>query len=76
LLTEPVIDRHLLKPQIQDRLYTTALHEVGHALGLEHSTQAKDVMHHQGWRNKHLTPNDVSRLSTLYKRSSSTISWL
>jgi len=50
------------------RLYTTMLHELGHALGLEHSNGEKDVMHHQGWRNVMLSENDMRQLQDLYSK--------
>lgn len=76
LLIAPEIDRHLPMEEIEHRLYTTMLHELGHALGLEHSPHAKDIMHHQGWRNRQLSPNDSQRLQTLYATSSPITFWL
>jgi Matrixin len=67
LLTNPEIDKHLFPEQVQRRLYTTVLHELGHALGLEHSQNKADVMHHQGWRNRQLTLNDIQGLQELYQ---------
>lgn len=68
LLTAPLIDQHLGERQRKDRLYTTVLHEVGHALGLEHTHSKRDVMHHRGWQNKHLSTNDIQRLHQLYRQ--------
>jgi hypothetical protein len=73
LLVQPEIDKHLTLDQIQSRLYTTALHELGHALGLEHSQSARDVMHHQGWKNPVLTKNDIRQLTELYTKPISTL---
>ncbi len=76
LLVQPEIDKHLDSSQMESRLYTTILHELGHALGLEHSQHNRDVMHHQGWRNPRLTPNDALRLNQLYNQPVPTLFWL
>lgn len=73
LMVEPKIDVSLSPRQIQKRLYTTMLHEIGHAIGLEHSQSAKDVMHHQGWQNLQLSDNDIKQCGTLYQQTSSTL---
>jgi len=66
LITQPLIDAHLSVAQRQQRLATTVLHEMGHALGLEHSDDQRDVMHHRGWRHVCLSENDIRRICTLY----------
>ncbi len=76
LLIQPEIDKHLSEAACNQRLYTTVLHELGHALGLEHSKNAKDIMYHQGWRNRHLTANDIERLQQLYTRPVSRLFWI
>lgn len=76
LLAQPQIDKHLTKTGIENRLYTTMLHELGHALGLEHSQNPRDVMHHQGWKNQQLTPGDLHQLQEIYTRPVPTLFWL
>lgn len=76
LMVQPEIDKHLTLEQIEKRLYTTALHELGHALGLEHSQYEKDVMHHRGWQNPCLSANDIQRLNSLYRQPPSSMIWL
>jgi predicted Zn-dependent protease with MMP-like domain len=66
LITQPVIDRYLSPKKQRQRLYSTLLHELGHALGLEHSESERDVMHHRGWRNLYLSDNDVRQIQALY----------
>lgn len=66
LLQDPLIDKRLNPTQQFLRLRATILHEFGHALGLEHSTGKRDVMHYQGWRNFILSKQDIQALKTLY----------
>ncbi|WP_373532822.1 matrixin family metalloprotease [Vampirovibrio sp.] len=67
LILEPVIDGHLTPEKRRDRLMATVLHEVGHALGLEHSEHSKDVMYYRGWQQTVLSPQDAQRLMALYR---------
>lgn len=67
LIQTPVIDAHLSPEQQKYRLFSTLLHEVGHALGLEHSDRKEDVMHHRGWRHTMLSGNDIKRIQALYR---------
>jgi predicted Zn-dependent protease len=66
LLKAPIIDQYLNATQQEDRLKTTFLHEIGHALGLEHSTNPGDVMHHRGWKNQCLSYQDAENIQALY----------
>lgn len=68
LIQEPLIDGHLSSAQRQSRLLATVLHEVGHALGLEHSESSQDVMFYRGWRREQLSPNDIRRIRELYQQ--------
>ena len=49
------------------RFFATILHEFGHVLGLEHSTNPTDTMFHRGFQNARLSDNDIRRLKLLYK---------
>lgn len=71
LVQEPIIDGYLSATQRQSRLLATVLHEVGHALGLEHSESSQDVMFYRGWRREQLSPNDGRRLQALYQNTQS-----
>jgi hypothetical protein len=51
-------------------LYSVALHEVGHALGLAHSDDPRSVMYGFYRRHAGLTGTDVAALRTLYAASS------
>ncbi|MEB3244900.1 MAG: matrixin family metalloprotease [Vampirovibrionales bacterium] len=66
LLHQPVIDRQLGVQQQKRRIHATILHELGHALGLEHSHSPYDVMHHRGWRNTVLSNGDIAQLKQRY----------
>lgn len=66
LLRNPAIDRHLSPLQKRQRLRTTLLHEIGHALGVEHSNNSEDVMYYRGWKNEHLSHFDAQRIRLLY----------
>lgn len=67
LITNPLIDAHLNAKQCQQRLMTTILHETGHALGLEHSDDSRDVMYYRGWKHANLSGNDIQRIRNLYE---------
>ena len=47
-------------------IYSVALHEAGHALGLGHSDKPGDVMYPYYRRNMTLSANDIGALRTLY----------
>ncbi|MBY0449089.1 MAG: matrixin family metalloprotease [Cyanobacteria bacterium] len=67
LMDNPEIDKHLdSKKAQQQRWKTTLLHEIGHALGLEHGSAEKAVMHHRGWKNQALHPEDIAAIRQLY----------
>lgn len=67
LIQEPIIDGHLTPEKRRSRLLATVLHEMGHALGLEHSENSRDVMYYRGWQLESLSANDIHRLRDLYK---------
>jgi Matrixin len=66
LVERPLIDQELGITAQKNRLEATVLHELGHALGLNHVQPVDAVMHRQGWRNTRLTVTDVSALKRLY----------
>lgn len=73
LIRNPEIDKHLGSERQRQRLIATVLHEVGHALGLEHSENSQDVMYFRGWQRSTLSNLDIRRLRDLYRRNSRSI---
>ena len=71
LIENPEIDKYLDSDHArQQRWKTTLLHEIGHAVGLEHTTSKKAVMHHRGWKNHTLHSEDIAAIRRLYPSNS------
>ena len=68
LIVYPLIDK--LTPGIDrvERIRRTLLHEVGHALGLNHSESHKDIMFHRAIKNRQISENDSNILIELYNK--------
>ncbi|OGI16820.1 MAG: hypothetical protein A2287_02260 [Candidatus Melainabacteria bacterium RIFOXYA12_FULL_32_12] len=66
IIVYPIIDRLANPASRIERVRRTTLHEIGHALGLNHSNSSKDIMFHRGINNKNLSSNDIRRLNELY----------
>ncbi len=62
----PEIDAGLSQDARVERVRRTALHEIGHALGINHSNNPKDIMFHRGISNKNLSRTDIKRLIEHY----------
>ncbi len=64
------IDRRTREPQSDEEIHSTALHEIGHALGLlGHSPDARDIMFFSGGATeemRELSSRDVATLKALY----------
>lgn len=70
IIIYPIIDRLASNSFRIERIRRTVLHEMGHALGLNHSNSSKDVMFHRGIDNKNFSKNDIIRLNDLYNSKS------
>lgn len=66
IVVYPVFDKLSNNFDRTERVRRTFLHEIGHALGLTHSTNPKDMMFHQGINNKAISENDSQALQDLY----------
>lgn len=70
ILVSPKSDRQSPSEQ-EEEFYTTALHEIGHALGLSHSTNPQDIMYFSNSSStpsNSLAPGDISRIRNLYRK--------
>lgn len=70
ILVSPKSDRQSPSEQ-EEEFYTTALHEIGHALGLSHSTNPQDIMYFSSSSSTPsncLAPGDISRIRNLYRK--------
>ncbi len=66
LQKNPKINAHLDELGRQRQLYATFLHEIGHALGLEHTQEPVSIMFHKSLQNVVFTPEDTAQLHRLY----------
>ncbi len=66
LQKNPKINAHLDEMGRQRQLYATFLHEIGHALGLEHTQEPVSIMFHKSLQNVVFTPEDTAQLHRLY----------
>lgn len=50
-----------------DEIYAAALHQIGHALGLKHSSNHMDIMFGRITNVTHLSVNDIKAFNAVYK---------
>jgi hypothetical protein len=67
LQRNPRINQHLAVDAQEIQLYATFLHEIGHALGLEHTQNPHSVMFHRSLQNHQFTTEDLAQLHRLYR---------
>lgn len=69
-----LVKRGLTKNEIEKRFYLASLHEIGHAIGLEHNNQEESIMtvnHDSLFSMDDISYNDVNNISSLYGFSES-----
>ena len=54
------------RPLSDQEIYEISLHEIGHALGLQHSTSRMDIMYPLVHGQVFLSPNDLNMLKQIY----------
>lgn len=69
IIVYPEIDKTLNNSSRIERVRRTALHEIGHSLGLNHSQSGKDIMYYRSINNKSISSNDIKRLNDLYSQN-------
>jgi predicted Zn-dependent protease len=68
LQRNPRINQHLDVEAQGLQLYATFLHEIGHALGMEHTQDPHSVMFHRSLQNHQFTTEDLAQVQRLYKQ--------
>jgi|GEM_PF-5211548 len=66
LQRDPIIYGHLSPHEEEAQFLSTLLHELGHALGLEHTQHPHSVMYYRSLQNTRITPEDTAQLQRLY----------
>jgi len=68
VITMASLNPYTMKKIPKGQLYHTALHEIGHSLGLNHSTDPKDVMYPTtvNFSMTGITANDLKALDKIY----------
>ena len=68
LQRNPRINQHLDIEAQGLQLYATFLHEIGHALGMEHTQDPHSVMFHRSLQNHQFTTEDLAQIQRLYRK--------